>query len=107
VEQFKQIICHECGASVWAELKFNDKAFLDGYHGECFISRGGCGTFVFEEIESKKNKPSFLSKITTLINQYSREGLSNTPDFILAEYLEKCLENYESCVAKRDKWLER
>lgn len=30
-------------------------------------------------------------------------GGSNTPDFILASYLAKCLENFEMAVCMRDK----
>lgn len=42
------------------------------------------------------------SNIRVLINQFSREGKSDTPDFILAEYLIGCLEAFERAVNSRD-----
>lgn len=34
---------------------------------------------------------NFQQELTQLINKYSKENESNTPDFILAEYLNNCL----------------
>lgn len=46
----------------------------------------------------------FLEKLTSLINIYSREGNSNTPDVILAKYLEKSLAAFEEAVCQREEW---
>lgn len=43
--------------------------------------------------------------LAALLNGYSQEGNSNTPDFLLARYLLKCLKSYEETVDKRDEWL--
>ena len=43
-------------------------------------------------------------EITRLLNIASRENVSNTPDFILAQYLMGCLEAYEAAVVQRDNW---
>ena len=43
-------------------------------------------------------------EIESLINKHSRENDSNTPDFILAEYLLACLSAFEVGVNRRDGW---
>ena len=43
-------------------------------------------------------------EIEHLINRYSRENNSNTPDFILAEYLMTCLEAFEKASKVRENW---
>lgn len=45
---------------------------------------------------------SFNKELKHLINIHSREGKSNTPDYILAMYLERCLETFEIAVTRRD-----
>lgn len=47
---------------------------------------------------------SFEKQLETLINKYSKENDSDTPDFILAEYLSDCLQGYNKTVKARDKW---
>lgn len=49
----------------------------------------------------------FRQELTSLINRYSLENLSNTPDFILADYLVDCLETYSQTVTKLDTWYGR
>lgn len=43
-------------------------------------------------------------QISTLLNEASREQDSDTPDFILAEYLMACLCAFEMGVNRRDGW---
>ena len=50
------------------------------------------------------NKVNFKKELEQLINKHSIENGSNTPDFILAEYLWGCLLNYESIIACRNSW---
>jgi hypothetical protein len=47
---------------------------------------------------------SFVEDLQNLINKHSLEQYSDTPDFLLAEFLKGCLTAYESTVKKRDKW---
>ena len=49
----------------------------------------------------------FRKELAAVINSHSKENGSNTPDFILAEYLEACLENFDNIVSKREVWYER
>lgn len=47
---------------------------------------------------------SLRADIESAINRASRENASNTPDFILAEYLTAALEAFEAATAAREKW---
>ena len=46
----------------------------------------------------------FLKALEELINKYSKENESDTPDFILAEYMADCLRAYENTIKQRDRW---
>lgn len=46
----------------------------------------------------------FQKKLTSLINQYSKENDSNTPDFILAQFLNDSLEAWNKSVMRRSDW---
>lgn len=46
----------------------------------------------------------FRKDLEALINSYSKENGSNTPDFILAQFLEGSLEAFDAAVARRDEW---
>jgi len=50
------------------------------------------------------SKCIFEKELCKLINKYSQERNSNTPDFILAKYLFGCLGVYNSSIEDRDKW---
>ena len=44
------------------------------------------------------NEVEFQKELTQLINKHSMENGSNTPDFMLSDYLRKCLETYNDIV---------
>jgi hypothetical protein len=46
----------------------------------------------------------FEKELTSLLNRYSKENASGTPDFILAGYFIACLKAYEVAVIRRDDW---
>lgn len=50
------------------------------------------------------NKNEFRIELEKLINRFSIENGSNTPDFILAEYLTQCLDNFEKTMLQREVW---
>ena len=52
-------------------------------------------------------KTAFEAELRLIINRYSRENVSNTPDYLLAEYLLACLEAFEAAVQAREKWYGR
>lgn len=56
---------------------------------------------------SDMKRAEFVERIRTAINCLSMENGSNTPDFLLAEYLCGCLETFDRAVVMRDKWYGR
>jgi len=50
------------------------------------------------------NMPDLRDDVRDLLNRHSRENASNTPDFILADFLMSCLEAFEFGVQERESW---
>lgn len=50
------------------------------------------------------DKGLFRAELEALINKYSMENNSNTPDFILADYMVNCLDAYEIAARRRTDW---
>ncbi len=83
---------------------------------EEYISLGTWNTYSYfnsEKFENKiddKEEPDytiFENELKHLINRYSKENGSDTPDFILAEYLNGCIEIFDKTVKRRDEWYGR
>jgi len=53
------------------------------------------------------NNSNFVKELENLINKYNMESGSDTPDFMLANYLMECLENYNNVLKCREKWYGR
>lgn len=49
----------------------------------------------------------FETELQRLINKFSLENDSDTPDFILAQYLTECLITFNSMVLRREEWYGR
>jgi hypothetical protein len=49
-------------------------------------------------------KKTLKEELETLINQYCEENYSNTPDFILAEFLIDCLKAFGNATNRRSSW---
>ena len=49
----------------------------------------------------------FRGELERLINKCSKENGSDTPDFILALFLNNCLKAFDSAVRQREKWYGR
>lgn len=56
-----------------------------------------------DRIERKQ----LIDDFAEVINKRSIENLSNTPDFMIAEYLVRCLENWNRTVVERNDWFFR
>jgi len=50
---------------------------------------------------------TLLEDIQSAINRHSAENASNTPDFILAQYLDRCLAAFNVAVQQRETWYGR
>lgn len=49
----------------------------------------------------------FRTELEQLINRYSKENESNTPDFILANFIINSLAAFDSAVREREIWYGR
>lgn len=49
----------------------------------------------------------FQDELQSLINKHSQENGSDTPDFILAHYLNDCLKVFNAAVQNRESWYGR
>jgi hypothetical protein len=47
---------------------------------------------------------SFRKELTALLNTWNMEMGSNTPDDILAQYIDGCLAAFDDAVLRRDQW---
>lgn len=52
-------------------------------------------------------RPEIEDAIRTVINRYSAENGSDTPDFILAQYMLACLEAFNAATKERERWYGR
>ena len=50
---------------------------------------------------------NFRKKVENLINIHSLENGSDTPDFILSQYLVDCLQAYDKALQSREDWYGR
>jgi hypothetical protein len=48
--------------------------------------------------------PNFENDLRELINRYSKENDSDTPDTILAQYMNDCLKSFTEATRARDRW---
>lgn len=46
----------------------------------------------------------FENELSSLLNKYSLENNSGTPDFLLASFLVQCLKAWEETTISRDAW---
>ena len=51
-----------------------------------------------------RNIEKFRTEVRELVNRLSIDGECNTPDFILADYLVNCLQNFDETTKLRDVW---
>ena len=49
-------------------------------------------------------KSEFQEELETLLNKHSMENASDTPDFLLARFLEDVLVAYNSAMYEREHW---
>lgn len=49
-------------------------------------------------------QPTLKDELAAILNKYSAEGRSNTPDFILAQFLIGCLNSFDRATNLRSDW---
>ena len=50
---------------------------------------------------------TFRKDLQNLINSHSLENNSDTPDFILADYVSECLRTFDKMIRRREEWFGR
>ena len=55
-------------------------------------------------MDVKSERDSFVEALENLINSYGEEIGSNTPDYLLAQYLIESKRNFDRTVRQRDAW---
>ena len=50
---------------------------------------------------------NFKKELENVLNRYCMENGCDTPDFILAKYLQGCLMNFDATVNRRKEWYSR
>lgn len=56
----------------------------------------------FDKYTCIDNRDAFRKELRNLINTYSMENYSNTPDYVLAAYLSRCLEAFNLAANERN-----
>jgi len=95
-EQEPKPVCEQCG-----EIIHDDNYFRDD-QGVNFHKTKECLSWQ----ESVVEEDSFKLSLARLINQHSLENGSDTPDFILADYLCQCLAVFNVTTKERKRWYE-
>ena len=91
------------GLNLWASIGTGTNAFSYQFeHGG--FSRKEIRELM-DSVDSVYNSElPFEKELELLINRQCAEQASNTPDFILAEYMMDCLQAYNKAICVRDKW---
>ena len=56
------------------------------------------------DTQNKDTRTDFEKELEHLINKYSIEKDSNTPDFLIVSYLMGCLQNWNISTLNRERW---
>lgn len=56
---------------------------------------------------SEERDAAFVKELIAVINRHSRENSSDTPDWILANYLFDCLSAFDKLIQERERWYGR
>lgn len=72
----------------------------------CFLPdrKGYKGRGVCDIEEEDHETTDFEESLRSLINRFNYEVGSNTPDFILASYMCRCLDAFDISTRARDRW---
>lgn len=73
-------------------------------HGRSLVDSHRHNLNLRQQLKMIPPKEDFLGELSSLINKHSIENGSNTPDFILAEYMGRALANFETASKAREEW---
>lgn len=78
--------CENCDEEIYSDQEHNHDSDNVLWHKKC------------------PERDEFKLALESLINKYSLEGGSDTPDFILADYLVNCLAAFNVASKERGRW---
>jgi hypothetical protein len=58
-----------------------------------------------EKVDKESDSMRFRNELQYVLNTYSKENESNTPDFLLADFVIDCLKAFNKAVNSRKKYL--
>lgn len=76
---------------------------IKGVKGEFYPCKSDIFHATYVEVLEER-EPSLPDELVSLLNRYSAESVSGTPDFILAEFLLDSIKAFNSAVVKRADW---
>lgn len=88
--------------STWIGVRAGDW-IIRGLQGEFYACRDDIFRESYAEIRDE-DVLTFEQELSRLINRHSVENYSGTPDYILAQFLEGVLKQFELTIATRAKW---
>jgi len=96
----------------YKEGEFQDasiyKTNIDDVISDCLDKMKNWHNELYAELnEIVPRETQFHRELSSLLNRYSKENGSNTPDFLLASYLTGCLYTFNSIVNAREEWYRR
>lgn len=74
---------------------------------EAILEKGGGKIDIAPNGEVNQRAYTLTEKLAQLLNYHSMEQFSDTPDFILAEYMMDCFRAWNKGVEAREKWYGR
>lgn len=63
-----------------------------------------CKLYGTVEFQVDTKDTDFRRELSSLVNRFSKENGSNTPDFILADYIADALTTFDRATRARDDW---
>jgi hypothetical protein len=51
-----------------------------------------------------QEQPTFRKELSDLLNKHSKENGSDTPDYLLADFVGEMIQVFDNAVRLRDKW---
>lgn len=76
---------------------------IKGVQGEFYPCKPDIFHATYVEVLEER-EPSLPQELTSLLNRYSAESVSGTPDFILVEFLLDSIKAFNAAVVKRADW---
>ena len=88
--------------STWVGVK-DGQWIIRGVQGEFYPCDDEVFRSTYLEVDDSI-EPSLPEDLRSLLNRYSCESVSGTPDYILAEYVLDCLKAFNAAVVNRGDW---